>query len=102
MQLFSFQVPRGDNRIAIDSLAEVILNNAGGYSTKDVCGYWRDDRGQVIKEPMREYQVACDAAGFAAICKALPRLYPGEQCFFTARLGDAEIIPGMSRLTVAA
>jgi len=66
-----------------------IVKQVGGFTYTAARGAWADDTGNVIHEPIAQYDIACTGAQFNSIIERARKLWPKEQCFFAAHIGEA-------------
>ena len=83
--------PYDKAREAWEGMALII---AGGYTREgsQACGAWMN-AGHVYKEPMQGYTIAASREHFARLVGAAFDLFPDQLAIYTARGGNAEIIP---------
>lgn len=65
---------------------------AGGLTEHGIVkGYWKDDKGKLVAEPMVRYTVATDNAKFEDIVLVAHILFADQQAIFRAEIGLATI-----------
>lgn len=102
--LYEIQIPVMDNsgkstenaRYEVES---VMMETAGGFSKPEhpIMGHWRNpDTHEVVVEHMIPYHVAVSESTWGIVVRVAFGLFPDQSAIFTARLGEAYIIPHSS------
>lgn len=110
MDLYLITLPKSSNDGRIDyeydrrDWEKVALQKAGGFTELGARrGAWKDpDSGVVYDEEMVAYQVACDRDTMLELVDEAMRLFPDQLAFFTAKIGEAEIVSAGVRFASAA
>lgn len=90
MRLFEVQTPTG-NPSATAGFESMLLDWAGGFSSRCVAGVWRDPKtGKLYDEPMKAYQVASETE--LDLARLALDFFPGEHAVFVAEVGHAQIV----------
>lgn len=90
--LIMFLLPAAD-RAKLELWEACALRLCGGWTRDNmsVCGAWVDPAGTIIKEPMIRYWVAAPPRERAILRANAVDLWPEEQAFFIAHVGQAAI-----------
>lgn len=69
------------------------LNIAGGVTRFPVAqGAWKAPDGKVYRDVMVGFETACSDEQFGALVSAACELFPDQEAFFTAHIGEATIV----------
>lgn len=99
LKLFEIQVPLKSNlgkeySKQIYRFEEYLLKHTGGFNQRPwVTGQWMSANGQVYKDMMLPYHIACDEKVMKLILRKAFELFPDQLGLYVAEIGQAFIIP---------
>lgn len=98
MPIYGIKLPLQDNAgrstaFDIHDFASFVLDTVGGYTDAgEQCGVWRDDSGEVYRDTVHAFEVACNPEQWASIVAKAFECFPDQLAIYTANLGEAAII----------
>lgn len=97
MQLWEITLPRKDNSgqpydAAHQAYARWLCDTFGGFTRREVKGAWLNDEGQLFQDDSYVYSVATDLSAPAILTDQAARLFPDQEAFFWAHVGQAHIV----------
>lgn len=106
MRIYRFILPKADNAGqsmvgAFSLLKDYVLDAIGGYTEQaEVCGVWKDDKGQVYQDRSFVLDVAIGGEfrreAVVSLVHRVRSLWPDQISFFVADLGEAHFVPGLA------
>lgn len=106
MRLYRFTLPQANNlglsmEDAISEFKEYALKLAGGYTVQpSVCGVWKGS-DKTFFDHNSVVEIACNPATYKALLARVIALWPDQESFFVADIGQAFFVTP-DRIQVAA